>query len=335
MNEHNVGMRRGLPAIGQSLQAFWFGPQPMYTLGLVRMAFGALAVLWTLWLWPLLFEMFGTNGIAPSTPSIPYTWGVLDVWSSNPAVLIGWALLLVSSIALMVGWHSRLAAVLVFVLILSFQRRDPWFFNAGDAVVRIEALLLALSPCGAALSLDQRRRTGAFWSAQTLPNWPIRLIQVQMSIIYVVCVQTKLSGQTWLDGTAVSYALRLTDMQRMPVPDWITTNPSLMNAATWGTLLVEFALGVLVWNKRCRPWVLAAGVLLHLGIDLNIEIGIFSYAMMVLYVAWVAPHTAQRLPDTIKHATTQLRARIRRGPHPHVTPPRPATVAKPDELIHA
>lgn len=334
MNEYNGGMRRGVPAIGKSWHAFWFGPQPMYTLGLVRMAFGALAVLWTLWLLPLLYEMFGTNGVAPRRPSIAYTWGVFDIWSSNPAVLIGWVLLLAASIALMVGWHSRFAAIVVFVLILSFQRRDPWFFNAGDAVVRIEALLIALSPCGAALSLDQRRRTGSFWSAQTLPNWPIRLIQVQMSIIYVASVQTKLAGQTWLDGTAVSYALRLEDMQRMAVPDWITTNAPLMNAATWGTLLVELALGVLVWNKRRRAWVLAAGVLLHLGIDFNIEIGIFSYAMMVLYVAWIAPDTAQRLPDTIKHGTTQLRARLRRGPQPRVAPPPPTPAAEPDQLVH-
>jgi HTTM domain len=328
MDERNGGMRRGLPAIAQSWQGFWFGPQPMYTLGLVRIAFGALAVLWTLWLWPLLFEMFGSEGIAPQRPEIAYTWGIFDVWSSNPAVLMGWVVLLAASIALMVGWHARLAAILVFVLILSFQRRDPWFFNAGDAVVRIEALFIALAPSGAALSLDQRRRSGSFWSAQTLPNWPIRLLQVQMSIIYVTCVQTKLAGQTWLDGTAVSYALRLEDMQRMPVPDVISTNAPLMNAATWGTLVVELALGVLVWNKRYRPWVLAGGVLLHLGIDLNIEIGIFSYAMLVLYVAWIAPGTVQRLPQTI----TQLRARLRR-PQPEHTPP--PVAAQPDQLINA
>ena len=151
-----------------------------------------------------------------------------------------------------------------------------------------------------------------------------------MSIIYVVCVQTKLSGQTWLDGTAVSYALRLEDMQRFPVPDFISTNAPLMNAATWGTLVIELALGVLVWNKRLRPWVLAGGVLLHLGIDLNIEIGIFSYAMLLLYVAWISPATAQRLPQTIRHALSVVRARLQRSPRPEPTP-----ATHPDELIPA
>jgi len=73
---------------------------------------------------------------------------------------------------------------------------------------------------------------------------------------------------------------------------------------------------------------------MHLGIDLSIEIGIFSYAMMVMYVAWIAPATAQQLPTTIQQATTRLRARLRRGPHPQLgAPPTPAT--QPDHLVHS
>jgi hypothetical protein len=55
--------------------------------------------------------------------------------------------------------------------------------------------------------------------------------------------------------------------------------------------------------------------------------------MMVMYVAWIAPATAQRLPTTIKHATTRLRARLRRGPHPQLAPP-PTPAAQPDHLLH-
>ena len=81
---------------------------------------------------------------------------------------------------------------------------------------------------------------------------------------------------------------------------------------------------------------LAAGVMLHLGIDLNIQIGIFSYAMMVLYVAWIAPDTAQLAahhnqtrdnpvartttprPPTPTHADTHTGRRAQ-PPHPHLT----------------
>lgn len=312
MTENGRAVRLRPSAIGAAWQAFWFRLEPMYTLGLYRMVFGALAVLWTFWLLPMRHDMLGPAGVAPRQVSIPYTWGVFEFWTSDLSILIGWAVLLVSAIALIVGWHSRLAAVLVFVLILSFQRRDPSVFNGGDAVVRIEALLLALSPCGAALSLDQRRRTGSFWSAQVRRIWPVRLLQVQLSIIYLASVELKLNGQTWWQGTAVSYALRLKDMQRFSPPEWFSTNALIMNAMTWGSLVIELSVAILVWNRRLRPWVLAAGVLLHLMIDIHIQIGIFSYAMFTLYIAWVSPQTVQRLPETLKHAPAGFLALLRR-----------------------
>jgi hypothetical protein len=311
----------------------------MYTLGLVRMAFGALAVLWTLWLLPILHDMLGPHGVVPDQhqPAIPGNWGVFEVVTSDQAILIGWAVLLASAIALTLGWHSRVAAVLVFVLILSFLHRDLWVFNAGDSVVRIMALFVALSPCGTALSFDQRRTTGSFWSAQSRPIWPLRLMQVQLSIIYLSSVLIKLTGHTWPQGTAVSYALRLVDMQRLPSPDWITTNALIMNVATWAALATELAIGVLVWNRRLRPWVLVAGVAMHLTIDIGIIIGIFSYAMFVLYLAWVPPDTVKRLRDTVKHAATKSLALLRRG-HPDSTkdsPPHRVEVLEPrlDEQI--
>jgi hypothetical protein len=221
---------------------------------------------------------------------------------------------------------------------VSFLHRNLWVFNAGDSVVRIIALFVALSPCGTALSLDQRRRIGSFWSAQSRPIWPIRLLQVQLSIIYLSSVLIKLTGHAWPQGTAVSYALRLVDMQRLPSPDWLTTNALIMNVATWAALATELAVGVLVWNRRLRPWVLAAGLVMHLMIDIGIIIGIFSYAMFVLYLAWVSPDTVKRLPDNFKHAATKVRARLRPGLLPSdytlaCRPRRSSRATRPDEQV--
>jgi hypothetical protein len=295
-------IRQRLTGFGQRWQSFWFQPQQMYTLGVVRMAFGALAVLWGLWLLPMRYGLMDANGVTPTQPSTPHTWGLFAVWNTNGAMLIGIVVLVLAAFALLVGWHSRLAAVLVFILILSFERRSPLAFNGGDALVRIEALFLAISPCGAALSLDQRRSAGSFWSAQTRPNWPIRLLQVQLSIIYIAAAQAKLAGDPWLHGTAVSYVLRLEDMQRVIAPEWFATNALAMNMLTWGTIAIELAIGILVWFPRFRPWVLAAGVLMHLLIDAYVQIGIFSYAMFVMYLAWLSPETAKLLPQKLRIA---------------------------------
>lgn len=316
-------LRQRFSGIGPAWQRFWFQREPIYALGVVRIAFGAITVMWTLWLLPLLDLFYGPGGPVPRQPSIPWTWGLFAHWDSHFALLIAWAILLVSAIALTVGWHSRLAAVLVFVLIMSFQRRDPYIINSGDVVMRIEALFLAVSPVGSALSLDQRRKTGVFWSAQTRPIWPVRLLQVQMSIIYLFSVQTKLAGETWLQGTATSYALRLKELERVAVPEWFSTNAVLMNLMAWSTLAIELGLAIMVWNRRWRPWVLGAGVILHVSIDATLLVGIFSFAMFVLYLSWLSPATVERLPDTFKQLPAKARALLKRRKQPDGSTPLP------------
>jgi hypothetical protein len=174
-------------------------------------------------------------------------------------------------------------------------------FNAGDAIIVLIALVLMLSSCGAAVSLDQRRRAGTFWSAQDRAPWPGRLLQVQLSLIYLVSVQAKLGGDTWLDGSAVSYAWRTDGRWAfLPAPEWLAGNAILVNALTWGTLLVELAIAVLVWNRRWRLPVLAAGVVMHLAMMINLNIGFFSLAMFVLYLAFLPADVVQRLPAQLK-----------------------------------
>lgn len=282
--------------IADAWSAFWFTPQPAYTLGLVRIGFGVVAIIWTLALLPDLFRVFGTDGAAPIYVRQAYEWSVFAIWSGDTAMRIGWALLLVATLALTVGWHSRIAALVVFVMIYSFNRRAFYIFNAGDTIIIVIALVLALSCCGAALSLDQRRQSGSFWSAQTLAPWPIRLLQIQLTLIYLVSVQAKLSNKPWTDGSAAYYAWR-TDgrWSLLPVPEWLAGNAILVNAATWGTLLIELALAILVWNRRCRFWVLAAGVVMHVTMMVTMNVAFFSLAMFVLYLAFVPWETVKNL----------------------------------------
>jgi hypothetical protein len=303
--------QRRWPAIARKTWwTFWFRPQPAYTLGLVRMAFGALAIGWTMSLLPDLYALFGPHGVVPQQPEYAYLWGAFAIWTSDQALLVGWILLLVSAISLMVGWHSRLAALAAFILIVSFEHRNIWVFNAGDTAIRIEALFLAISPCGVALSLDQRRVTGKFWSAQERPQWPVRLMQVQLSLIYLAAAQAKLNGNAWPQGTAVSYALRLPDMLLLPTPHWFTTSALLMNAVTWGVLTTELAVGILVWNRRLRPWVLAAGVVMHTMVMVTIAVGFFSPAVLVLYLAFVPPAMVERLPRSGNRMARKLIATL-------------------------
>jgi hypothetical protein len=116
-----------------------------------------------------------------------------------------------------------------------------------------------------------------------------------VSVIYLFAVWAKVRGETWNDGTAVAYAFRMEDLERFPIPNFMTDTVIIANLLTYGTLAIELSIAILVWNRVLRPWVLLLGVSLHLGIDFATRVGFFSYAVFVAYVAFIPPERATAL----------------------------------------
>ncbi len=277
----------------ESWERFWFREAETSTLALFRIAFAVLVFAWTISLAPALYSFFADDGILPAYPDGGRgAWGLLQLDSSAAAVTIVYLLLLVAAFCLAFGFKTRFAAAVVFVCLVSFSRRNPWVLNSGDLLIFVLAFYLMLAPSGAALSVDRwLKARSRFWEFPRRSLWPLRLIQVQVSLLYFFAVWEKVRGQTWNDGTAVSYAFRLEDLERFPVPGFVTDSLLLVNLMTYGTLAVELALAILVWNGRLRPWVLLLGVMLHLGIAYAVRVGFFSSAAVVGYIAFLPPET--------------------------------------------
>ncbi len=310
-------------------ERFWFEPQGTAPLALFRIALGAVATAWTVTLAPDLFDFFGPDGIVPGYPSgPPDKWGVLRI-SSSPPVIVGlYAVLLVSSIALLLGLHTRLAALLVFVGMLSFQRRNSLVFNSGDQLLLNLTFFCVFAPSGVALSIDRfRRMRRHFWEFPERAPWALRLMQIQLSVVYVSSVWQKVQGSQWRDGTALSAALRMEDMLRFPVPTLITDSVIISEILTYGTLGLELCIGLLVWNRALRPWLLGFGVTLHVVIDFSILVGFFSFTMLAAYVAFAHPESARRF-------VLNLRARLS-GRRPRAAVPPPRADAGASELLGA
>ena len=289
-------------------ERFWFRPEPTSTLAVLRIAFGLLALAWTVSLSADLDAFFGRAGLLPSQPSASGVWGVLGVFPSNTAVQIMFAVLLCACIALTVGYQTRLAALLVFVGILSFERRDPYVFNTGDGLMRLLAFYLMLAPAGASLSVDSWQRGRRVWEFPLRAVWPVRLMQIQLSMLYLFGLWVKLQGTTWNNGTAVSYATRISDLTRFPMPSFLIHSMLMANLLTFGTLAVELSIAILVWSRRLRPWVLLAGACLHLGIEYSIRVGFFSLAVLTLYISFVDPLWAQARLLAARGALARRRA---------------------------
>jgi len=282
--------------VASAWHGFWFAEIPTSTFVLFRIAFGVLTFFWALSLSPSLFAFYSDNGVLPVRPDYgsSFDWSVFDLFSSDIAVAIVYFLLYLSALMLIVGFRTRLAAFLVFVCIVSFGRRNPWVLNSGDLLVFVLAFYAMLMPSGEGLSVDRwLRARDRFWEFGTRAIWPLRLVQIQVSVLYLAAVWAKVRGTTWNDGTALTYAFRMADLERFPVPSFITDSVLIVNLLTYGTLAVELSIGILVWNRVLRPWVLLLGVGLHLGIDYAVRVGFFSYAVLVAYIVFIPPESAR------------------------------------------
>ncbi len=69
-------------------------------------------------------------------------------------------------------------------------------------------------------------------------------------MVYLFTVWAKARGERWFGGTAVSESLRVDDLMRFGLPDALTDSVLLANLLTFGTLAVELALALLIWNRR-------------------------------------------------------------------------------------
>src|SRR5262249_30235447 len=158
-------------------------------------------------------------------------WTVLFFNTDDLAVLYPvFGLWVAATAALTLGWRTRLMNVVVWFLTMCFVNRNPRVLNGGDDVLQVGLFLLMLAPSGRALSLYARglRRPGAAFT----PAWPVRVMQVQLCMIYLSTGLAKLKGDglfsgTWWAGTSVHYALNDVTMSRwsfaqLPLPFWLT-----------------------------------------------------------------------------------------------------------------
>ncbi|WP_018332464.1 HTTM domain-containing protein [Actinomycetospora chiangmaiensis] len=321
-------VRRLALAAWAGWERFFFTPTSTAPLAVFRIAFGLVVTLWTATQLPNLFTFYGPDGVLPQPPAIgPWQWGLLTTSNSVLMVAVVFLATLVAGMALTVGVSPRIAALVVLIGLIALERRNPYVLNSGDILLRVMAVYLVFAPSGESLSWDRWRRDRArFWEFPRRAPWAMRMLQVQVSIIYFAAIWAKLQGDQWRNGTAVSFALRMLDQLRAPSPELIAGSGLLTEWLTFGTLLIELSVGILVWNRRLRPWVLAAGALLHLGIEVFIMVGFFSIGMWVLYLVFLSPDWTER---TVLRLRDRWRSRRAVTPEAASEEPREPVVSEP------
>jgi hypothetical protein len=199
--------------------------------------------------------------------------------------------------AMTLGLRSDLAVFLCFAGLVVQAHWNTLPLSSAHQVMTVLVFCLLWAETGSVWSLDARWRRVAPRASQ--PAWPLWLMRCQIAIVYLSSGLHKLGSPAWRDGTAVHWALNLNAFHRFPwpLPPQLAPFEVLL---TWGTLLFELAFWLLILFRRTRPFALAAGVALHAGLFLALELGPFSLLMIASYACYLDPERTARLFDAAR-----------------------------------
>ncbi|MFJ8541621.1 HTTM domain-containing protein [Streptomyces sp. NPDC093586] len=133
-----------------------------YQTAVVRIGFSATWLLFLLREFPHRHELYGPDGpwshdLAEQLISDNGAFTAL-MWSDGAAWFEAvYALSVLSSLLLLLGWRTRTTSVLFMVGVLSLQNRSIFMGDGGDNVLHLMSIYLVLTRCGRVWSLDARR----------------------------------------------------------------------------------------------------------------------------------------------------------------------------------
>lgn len=283
-------------------QSFFWSPLDLTSLAVFRVLAGTLVVLNAITLARSQQQLLDPHGYVTHSSWLqsPYATGLaasrrLPATSTSARLLLAayglCGLVLVLGPGSGSGGLVASAALLAFALFTIISQRNPILRHSGDVLLGILLVLLACSPSTEALSLEALRRGTP---SEPLPAPALRLMQIQLSVLYMTSVLYKLRGETWRRGTATHYVVQLLGHRKRRLPAPLDT-PALHRVATYATLVVEFAGGLLVWFPATRYPALLAIAGLHVVLQLLMRMHLFQYIMLSALVLFVPGEDMARL----------------------------------------
>jgi len=201
-----------------------------------------------------------------------------------------------SAICLLFGFLTRASSILVFLCLTSIDQRNLYILHGGDTFLRVAGFFLMFAPAGAAISVDRlirvwRGREGA--EVMPCAPWAQRMIQFELAMLYFATFCWKIQGVPWTQGTALYYVYHVDELQRFPVPSFLL-RPTILKIGTWFGLALEFSLGILIWVRELRYYLLACGLIFHLWLEYSINVPMFQWDVLTAYILFIEPEDLSR-----------------------------------------
>jgi hypothetical protein len=205
----------------------------------------------------------------------------------------------VCAASLALGYRTRTAALLSWLLLVSLHARNPEVLNGGDSVLRRILFWGVFLPLGSRWSLDARREVGDGWLRSALrprfgPEGRVVGVAaagllVQVVLVYTTNAAFKLDRGAWLGGDAMRHVFELGTFTT-PLGAALSTQGALLGAveAVWLAMVVCSALLVVLrgWPRTLFASLFIGG---HLFMFLTMRLGVFPVVSMVSLLPFLPP----------------------------------------------
>lgn len=207
------------------------------------------------------FTYYGFGWVAPLGPA-----GMYAVF----------ALLLVSTLAIMVGWHYRWA-VLVFFLAFNYTELiDKSTYLNHYYFISIIAFLMLFLPADRAVSLDVRRRPDRYRAR--VPAWTVNVLRFQIGLVYFYAGVAKLN-YPWL-AEAMPLSIWLPARADWPIIGPLFAQTWTAYAFSWAGALYDLTIPFLLAFAPTRWLGFGLVVAFHVLTRMLFPIGMFPFIMI-------------------------------------------------------
>ena len=186
-------------------------------------------------------------------------------------------LLAISAACIMLGWKYRVFSWVFFLGFTYVELIDKSYYLNHYYFVSLISFLLCFLPAHRYFSLDVRRNPAL--KITHIPIWMIRIIQLQLAIVYFHAGIAKIHPD-WL-FRAMPMAIWLPPMSEMPVIGWMFKYGVTAYVMSWAGMIYDLTIPFLLWMNRTRKWAFLAVVAFHVMTWVLFDIGMFPWIMIL------------------------------------------------------
>lgn len=267
------------------------------SLAAFRVAIAFIVIMDMIARWPNIRIHYSDEGVLPRSLAVDnfvrWRWSLSlanDLYEFQAALVL---LTIAAAACLLLGYRTRLMTVVVWILIVSIQVRNPFVLSGADSLLRVLLFWAMFLPLGAVWSIDRRRQRDPAPIDPRFLSFATIGIFLQIAFMYWFTAALKSSPEWRSDGTALYYALGAGHITK-PFGEWLHQFPELLRVMTYASLGLEIVTPILLFLPFAfgplRTFAVASLMLFHLGIYLTMDVGIFPWTsalcMLCFLPAW-------------------------------------------------